>query len=38
MDGCSLLTYEIGREKQEHEFFVVPKMNRNITSGRDWLK
>ena len=38
VDGCASLKYEIGREKQEHEFFVVPKMNRNIILGRDWLK
>ena len=25
-------------KKQEHEFFVVPDMNRNIILGRDWLK
>ena len=29
---------EIGREKQEHEFFVVLEMNRNIIFCRDWLK
>ena len=38
VDGCASLKYEIGREKQEHEFFVVPEMNRNIILGRDWLK
>ena len=32
------LKYEFGREKQEHEFFVAPEMNRNIILGRDWLK
>ena len=26
-----------GKEKQEHEFFTVPQMNRNIILGRDWL-
>ena len=30
VDGCTLIEYEIGREKQEHEFFIVPQMNRNI--------
>ena len=34
VDGCASLKYEIGREKQEHEFFVVWEMNRNIL-GRD---
>ena len=38
VDGWALLKYEMGREKQEHEFFVVPEMNRNIILGRDWLK
>ena len=33
-----MLKYEIGKEKQEHEFFIVPQMNRNIILGRDWLK
>ena len=35
VNGCIQLKYQIGREKQEHEFFV---MNRNIILGRDWLK
>ena len=39
VDGCASLKYEIGREKKkEHEFFVVPEMNRNIMLGKDWLK
>ena len=38
VDGCALIEYEIGKEKQEHEFFIVPQMNRNIILGRDWLK
>ena len=38
VDGCASLKYEICREKQEHEFFVVPDMNRNIILGREWLK
>ena len=38
MDGCTLIEYEIGKEKQEHEFFIVPQMDRNIILGRDWLK
>ena len=38
VDGCELLKYEIGKEKQEHKFFIVPQMNRNIILGRDWLK
>ena len=38
VDGCALLKYEVGSEKQEHEFFVLPEMNRNIILGRDWLK
>ena len=38
MDGCALIGYEIGKEKHEHEFFIVPQMNRNIILGRDWLK
>ena len=38
VDGCIQLKYQIGREKQEHEFFVVSEMNRNIILGRDWLK
>ena len=32
------LKYEIGREKQEHEFFVVSEMNRSIILGCDWLR
>ena len=36
--GCALIEYEIWKEKQEHEFFIVPQMNRNIILGRDWLK
>ena len=38
VDGCASLKYEIGRERQEYEFFVVPEMNRNIILGRDWLR
>ena len=38
MEGCALIEYEIGKEKQEHKFFIVPKMNRNIIMSRDWLK
>ena len=34
---CALLKYEIGSEKQEHEFLVVPEMNRNIILVRHWL-
>ena len=34
-DGCATLKYEIGREIQEHEFFVVSEMNRNILE-RGW--
>ena len=38
MDGCALIKYETGKEKQEHKFFIVSQMNRNIILGRDWLK
>ena len=38
VDGCALIEYEIGKDKQEHEFFIVPQMNRNLILGRDWLK
>ena len=38
VDVCALIEYEMGKEKQEHEFFIVPQMNRNIILGRDWLK
>ena len=38
VDGCALIEYEIGKEKQEYEFFIVPQMNRNIIFGKDWLK
>ena len=38
MDGCALIEYENGKEKQEHEFFIVPQMIKNIILGRDWLK
>ena len=38
VDGCALLKYDSGGEKQEHELFVVPEMNRNIILSRDWLK
>ena len=37
-DGCASLKYDISREKQENEFFVVPEMNTNLVLGRDWLK
>ena len=30
VDGCAIMEYEIGKEKQEHDFFIVPQMNRNI--------
>ena len=35
VDGSALIEYEIGKEKQEQEFFIVPQMNRNIILGRD---
>ena len=38
MDGCALIEYEIGNDKQEHEFFIVLQMNGNIILGRDCLK
>ena len=38
VDGCTLLKYEIDRENEEHEFSVVPEINKNIILGRDWLK
>ena len=38
VDGCALIVYEIGKEKQECEVFIVPHMNRNIILSRDWLK
>ena len=38
VDGHASMKYEIGREKNQHESFVVPEMNRNIILGRDWLK
>ena len=38
MDGCALIEYEIGKEKQEHEFFIVPQRNGNIVLGRVCLK
>ena len=38
VNGCALLKCEIGRQKQEHEFFVVPEMNRNIILAGDWSK
>ena len=37
VDGCASLKYEIGREKQKYEFFVVLEMNKNTVLGRDWL-
>ena len=33
VDGCVLIEYEIGKENQEHEFFIVPQMNRSIILG-----
>ena len=36
VDGCALIEYEIGKEKQEHELFIVPQMNRNTILGRGW--
>ena len=38
VDGCLWLKYEIGREKEEQEFFLVSEMNRNIMLGCDWLR
>ena len=38
VDRCASLKHEIGREKQEHKFLVVPEMNKNIILARDWLK
>ena len=38
VDGYASLKYELGREKQDHEFFVVRQINRNIILGGDWLK
>ena len=38
VDGWTSIEYEIGKEKQKYEFFIVPQMNRNIILGRDWLK
>ena len=38
VDGVALLKYEIGTEKQGHELFVVPEMNRNIILSTNWLK
>ena len=38
LDRCALIEYEIGKKKQEHEFFLVLQMNRNIILVRDWLK
>ena len=37
MDGCALIEYKIGKWKQEHKFFIVLQMNRNIILGRDLL-
>ena len=36
--GCASLKYEIGSEKQGHEFFVIPEMNKNFILCTDWLK
>ena len=38
VDGCLWLKYEIGGEKEGHEFFVVSEINRNIILGCDWLR
>ena len=38
IDECALLIYEIVNDKEEHEYFVVPEMKRNIILVRDWLK
>ena len=38
VDGCALIEYEIRMEKQEHEFFIVLQMNKNIILNRDQLK
>ena len=38
VDACVLLKYEIGSKKEDHEFFVVPETNTNITLGRDLVK
>ena len=38
VEGCELIECKTGKEKQEHEFFIVPQMNRNVILGRDWLQ
>ena len=38
IDGCASVKYEIGKEKQEHEFFVVPEMIRKIILGKRLVK
>ena len=38
VDGSASSKYEFDRKKQEHEFFLVPEIIRNIILGRDWLK
>ena len=35
--GSVSIRFQIGNEKLEHLFHVLPEMNRNIILGRDWL-
>ena len=36
--GCAEISFEIKREKLKHVFYVVGNINRNLISGRDWMK
>ena len=38
VDGCATLTLKVAGIKIEHTFVVVPKINRNIILGRDFLQ
>ena len=37
VDGCVNIKFQIGNEKLEQVFHILPEMNRNIILGRDWL-
>ena len=37
VDGCVPSKYEVAREKEEHEFFILPEINGNNILGRNWF-
>ena len=37
VNGCVNIKFQIGNEKLEHLFHILPEMNRNIILRHDWL-